>query len=52
MKVACKCKSDFQDKEVGKGLRWANPVNKTKKDGKVLEARCTVCGAQHNKVIS
>lgn len=52
MKVACKCKSEFQDKEVGKGLRWATPVNKTKKDGKPSEGRCTVCGVTHNKIIT
>lgn len=51
MKVACKCKHDFQDGILGKGIRWATPVNKTKKDNKVLEARCTVCRGSHNKII-
>ena len=49
MKVNCKCKSDFQDNLLGVGVRWATPVNKTKKDGKLLEVRCTVCRQSHNK---
>lgn len=51
MKVACKCKSEFQDANLGKGIRWATPVNKTKKDGKPIEARCTVCRTSSNKII-
>lgn len=51
MKVACKCKHEFQDKLLGPGIRWANPVNKSKKDNKVLEARCTVCRQSSNKII-
>lgn len=48
MKVACKCKSAFQDETLGIGIRYANPINKSKKDGgKVSEARCTVCGVTH-----
>lgn len=49
MKVACKCKSDFQDSTIGKGNRWGTPVNKSKKDNKVNAYRCTVCRAEHHK---
>lgn len=37
--VSCTCKSEFQDKEYGKGKRLAN-IGKTKNT-------CTVCGASH-----
>lgn len=51
MKVACTCKSEFQDARYGKNVRIANPVNKTKKDGKPTEAKCTVCGTTHHKFV-
>lgn len=47
MKVTCKCKHEFQDATLGKGVRYTTPVNKSKKDGKVTEHRCTVCGTTH-----
>lgn len=51
MKVNCTCKSEFQDATHGKNVRVANPVNKSKKDGKPAEHRCTVCGRTHNKTV-
>lgn len=47
--VKCNCKSEFQDREYGKGMRACTPVNKSKdsKSGKVQRVRCTVCTAEH-----
>lgn len=50
MKVTCNCKHAYQDETLGKGIRWATPVNKSKKDGKAIEARCTVCRSTTNKI--
>jgi len=39
----CTCKSEYQDKQYGKGNRVFN--RKTKRTGKIQGiARCTVCG--------
>lgn len=46
--VKCVCKNAFQDKEYGVGMRACTPVNKSKKDGKVMRVRCTACGAEHD----
>lgn len=48
--VACGCKSDFQDREHGKGQRVANIQDKTvsKSVGaNSITADCTVCGKPH-----
>ena len=41
--MKCTCKSDFQDKEYGKGMRLFNLRDDKKHAG---EATCTVCGAK------
>ena len=47
--LACKCKSEFQDKAYGKGRRAGTPVNKSrsKPNNELTEARCTVCETTH-----
>ena len=51
VKVACKCKHEFQDKEYGVGIRLATVSTKEwKKETNRSTARCTVCGAQHKDV--
>ena len=37
--MPCKCKSDFQDREYGKGMRFHNLAGKNGN-----KYRCTVCG--------
>ena len=39
--LKCTCKSEFQDKEYGTGMRLHNGCGK---DGKSNEYRCTICG--------
>lgn len=39
--IRCSCKSEYQDKEYGLGMRVCNLK---KKEG---ECRCTVCGKDH-----
>lgn len=51
VKVNCKCKHDFQDKEYGVGVRLATVSTKEyRKETGRSTARCTVCGAQHKEV--
>lgn len=41
----CTCKSEYQDRKYGKGVRVMNILQKA---GKLLNsARCTVCGVVH-----
>lgn len=40
----CTCKSDFQDRTYGKGMRL---MNTTGTDDKVTGYRCTVCGKEY-----
>lgn len=40
--VKCSCKSEYQDKRYGKGIRIANRRDPSKHKG---EAKCTVCGS-------
>lgn len=47
--VNCNCNNEFQDKQYGKSVRVATPVNKSRKAGKLSEVRCTVCGKTHSK---
>lgn len=39
--IACRCPSSYQDKKLGSGRRFANPLSARKAKG---EARCTGCG--------
>lgn len=41
--MPCNCKSDFQDREYGKGMRVFNPAGKNGD-----KFRCTVCGKEIN----
>lgn len=41
MRMYCTCKSDFQDREYGKGIRVFNPCGTP-----VKKYRCTVCGRE------
>lgn len=45
--VKCTCQNEYQDKVYGKGNRVANPVDKSKVNGKVQHYRCTVCKKVH-----
>lgn len=45
--VSCGCKSEFQDRTYGKGMRVTTPNNKEQAN-KNFVVRCTVCGRQHN----
>lgn len=42
--VKCSCKSEYQDKQYGVGMRLCNCKNKEKKGN---ECTCTVCGKNH-----
>lgn len=42
--IKCTCKSEFQDKLYGKGVRLFNCCGDSK--GKITGYRCTVCGKE------
>jgi hypothetical protein len=48
LRVLCNCKSPFQDRVYGAKVRVATPVDKSRRDGLLTQAMCTVCGAIHN----
>lgn len=45
-KQFCKCKSEFQDTQYGKGIRICNPTTRGTLDTRVV--RCTVCNSEHS----
>jgi hypothetical protein len=45
--VRCTCKHEYQDARYGQGNRVATPVDGSRVNGKLTEARCTVCGTTH-----
>lgn len=49
IRVHCTCSNAYQDSRYGKGVRVANPVDKSRKggSGRITQAVCTVCGAIH-----
>lgn len=47
MLVRCDCKSEFQDKTYGAGIRVANQV--VTKSGTEKRGRCTICGKEHTE---
>lgn len=45
--LKCSCRSEFQDRKYGKGMRVHNPA----KDGALIKYNCTVCGPGPRKEI-